>query len=121
VAGEASEIRRDIAGTREEIDRHLQQLSGQVRGELDVERRARRYLPQLLGGMAAAGLFLGFLVGHRGRGREMVEMSREKRRLAKERESMAKQRESMAKQRGRAKGAFDIAAMELKRQGYDIP
>lgn len=121
MAGETSEIRRDIAGTREEIDRHLQQLSGQVRGELDVERRARRILPQVLGGMAAAGLFLGLLVGHGRRSREMVELSREKRRLASERESMAKRRESEAKQRGRTTGALDIAAMELKRQGYDIP
>lgn len=68
MARETDEIRRDIAGTRQEIDQHLQELSGQVRSELDIRQRARQNLPQVLAGAGIAGLFLGVLVG-RGRGR----------------------------------------------------
>jgi len=80
MAGETGEIRRSIAETREEIDQHFQELSGQVRRELNITQRMRRNLPQMLAGAAIAGLTLGVLVGH-GDGE-----SREQRHLARKRE-----------------------------------
>ncbi len=102
VGRETTEIRRNIAGTREEIDTHLQELGGRVeraRTEMDIRRQARENLPQVLGGAAIAGLVLGLIVG-RGRrysnpyaaetAAEEAKLSREWRRLAKERERLAK-------------------------------
>jgi len=104
MAAETGQIRRNIASTREEIDRHLEELTGQVRSELDIERRASRNLPQVLIGTALAGLFLGILVGH-GRGYQRRLLERESR-LPKERERLAK-------------GATIPAKFEMK--GLDIP
>lgn len=86
---ETAEIRKNIAGTREEIDTHLQELGGRVervQAEYSPSRQARENLPQVLGGAAIAGLFLGFLVGHGNRSEhEARQASREWRRLARER------------------------------------
>lgn len=71
MARETGEISRDIAATRSEIDEHLRELSGRVRGGLDVRSemrvRARRNLPVLLGGIAVVGLAAGILAGGRRR------------------------------------------------------
>lgn len=66
MAGETSEIRRDIAATRHEIDEHLQELGGRVQATLNIRQQAERNLPGLLAGAAVAGLLLGLISG-RGR------------------------------------------------------
>lgn len=99
---ETTQIRRNIAETRQEIDTHLSELGGRVeraRSQLDVEAQAQRNLPQVLGGAAIAGLLLGLIVGRRRRrmyspyagetATEQARLAREWRRMAKERERMA--------------------------------
>ena len=109
MAGEAREIRRDIASTREEIDEHLRELGGQVRTELNVPQRAaaraRRNLPQWLAGAAIAGLFAGLVFGRGGRSRIARTLAAEEARLARE--------------RGRLKGT--MRAAEFEEEDYDIP
>ncbi len=120
MARETGAIRRNIEQTRAEIDTHLTELSGQVRGELDVQRRARQNLPQVLAGMAIAGLFAGFLVGRGGRPREERLLHREERKLAAERARLASERKRWQKERGRAQKEVGLA--ELTTEKYsDIP
>lgn len=114
MAREASQIRRDIESTREEIDVHLRELGGQVRGELNVERQARRNLPQVLAGAAIFGLATGILFGSTS-GR-----SREARMLSKEQARLAREVRRLARERGRAQGAITMAELE-KGFASDIP
>jgi len=111
MAGETGQIRRDIESTRAEIDTHLQELSGQVRREVDIEAQARRNLPQVLLGAAIGGLFAGMLVGHGGRHYE--------RDLAREEARLVRERRRLAKERGRLHGAMGVS--EVESGGYDIP
>ncbi|MCL6429738.1 MAG: hypothetical protein K6V36_02620 [Anaerolineae bacterium] len=63
MAGEPSQIRRDIAETRREIDVHLQELGGRVRRGLNVSEQARRNLTYVLGATVLAGLAAGVFFG----------------------------------------------------------
>jgi hypothetical protein len=92
MAGETGEIRRGIAETREEIDRHLRELGGQVRGEMNITRQARENLPQLLSGAALLGLAAGMLFGRPGRSKEAREIERERARLAREWQRLGEER-----------------------------
>jgi len=78
---EMGKINRDIVETRHEIDEHLAELSGRVRGEFNVEAQARRNMPTLLAGAAAVGLVAGLITGGR---HEKPHVEREYRRVAAE-------------------------------------
>lgn len=117
MAGETGQIRRDIEATRREIDAHLQQLGGQVRGELNVESQVRRNLPQILAGAAVFGLAAGALFGG-GTSRRMSRVSKE---LAKEQSRLAREIGLMARERGRPQRAFGLAELEEHGFSSDIP
>lgn len=81
MAGEPSQIRRDIAETRREIDVHLQELGGRVQRSLNVREQARRNLPYVLGATVIAGLAAGvFFGGFRRRRRRAGMVARRMRR-----------------------------------------
>ncbi len=65
MARETDAITRDIAETRREIDRDLQELSGTVQERLDIRQQIRRNLPMVLWSVAGAGLAFGLLFGGR--------------------------------------------------------
>lgn len=100
MAGETNEIRRDIEDTRQEIDAHLQELRGQVRGDLAVQQRVQQNLGQVLTGAAVAGLAFGVLFGHKAPGRRSL-------RLAEEEARLAQGWKKLAKEQGRLVGTIE--------------
>ncbi|MDI7275918.1 MAG: DUF3618 domain-containing protein [Anaerolineae bacterium] len=77
MAGEPTQIRREIAETRQEIDEHLQELGGRVQRGLSVREQTRRNLPMILGASALAGLAIGLFFGGTRRRRRRVERAAE--------------------------------------------
>ncbi len=112
MAGETSQIRRDIEATRREIDAHLQELGGQVRSEVNVGRQARRNLPQVLAGAAILGLAAGVLLGggRRRMSREARQLAREQSRLSRELRLLSRERERLPRSVGLAELEHDITS-----------
>lgn len=115
MAGETHQIRRDIEATRQEIDQHLEQLGGQVRAQLDVQRQARENLPQILTGAALLGLAAGILFGGAGR------RSREIRMLAREQERLAREWRRLGRRGRRGLRPVSLAELEEPLHAPDVP